>query len=207
MTKLVIVESPSKAKTITKYLGKGFKVMASVGHIRDLPSKAAKGSKQPVPGVDLDHDFAPTYEIDDDKKKKVTDLRRQLRSAKASYKVVKNTLIKKALKDAAEADKIAAGLKNTTAVAFAYDDPIAPARIIKKFSKDNEALKFKMASIDGAVFGPDSLPVLSEMLSKTENLGRAAGLINNIISSVPMVMNAVMRNLVNVIDQVGKLEK
>jgi len=69
---LVIVESPAKAKTIGKYLGPGFVVEASVGHIRDLPSKAPKGSKQPVPGVDLDHDFAPTYEIDDGKKKKVS---------------------------------------------------------------------------------------------------------------------------------------
>jgi len=138
---------------------------------------------------------------------KMGQLRLEFRKAGIEYKVVKNTLIKKALKDAAEVDKLAAGLKNTTAVAFSYDDPVAPAKIIKKFSKDNEALKFKMASIDGAVFGPDSLPQLSEMLSKTENLGRAAGLINNIISSVPMVMNAVMRNLVSVIDQVGKLEK
>ena len=78
---LVIVESPAKAKTIGKYLGPGFVVEASVGHIRDLPSKAPKGSKQPVPGVDLDHDFAPTYEIDDGKKKKVSELRRLAKGA------------------------------------------------------------------------------------------------------------------------------
>jgi large subunit ribosomal protein L10 len=135
---------------------------------------------------------------------KMGQLRLEFRKAGIEYKVVKNTLIKKALKDVAEADKMVGGLKNTTAVAFGYDDPIAPAKIIRKFSKDNEALKFKMASIDGVVFGPDSLPQLSEMLSKKENVGRAAGLINNVISSVPMVVNAVMRNLVSVIDQVGK---
>ena len=61
---LVIVESPAKAKTIEKYLGPGFAVKASVGHIRDLPSRTPKGSKQLVPGVDLEHDFAPAYEID-----------------------------------------------------------------------------------------------------------------------------------------------
>ena len=79
---LVIVESPAKAKTIEKYLGKGFVVKASIGHIRDLPSKAPKGSKQPVPGVDLEHDFAPTYEIDGDKMKTVTELRRLAKGAK-----------------------------------------------------------------------------------------------------------------------------
>jgi DNA topoisomerase-1 len=78
---LVIVESPAKAKTIEKYLGQGFVVKASIGHIRDLPSKAPKGTKQPVPGVDLDHDFAPTYEVDRDKTKTVTELRQLAKGA------------------------------------------------------------------------------------------------------------------------------
>ena len=78
---LVIVESPAKAKTIEKYLGPGFVVKASIGHIRDLPSKAPRGSKQAVPGVDLDHDFAPTYEIDDNKSKTVSELRRLAKGA------------------------------------------------------------------------------------------------------------------------------
>ena len=79
---LVIVESPAKAKTIEKYLGPGFVVKASIGHIRDLPSRAPKGSKQPVPGVDLDHDFAPTYEIDSDKAKTVSELRKLAKGAR-----------------------------------------------------------------------------------------------------------------------------
>jgi DNA topoisomerase-1 len=78
---LVIVESPAKAKTIEKYLGTGFVVKASIGHIRDLPSRAPKGSKQPVPGVDLNHDFAPTYEVDDDKAKTVSELKRLAKGA------------------------------------------------------------------------------------------------------------------------------
>ncbi|MFM1904455.1 MAG: topoisomerase 1 [Planctomycetota bacterium] len=78
---LVIVESPAKAKTIEKYLGRGFVVKASVGHIRDLPKRAPKGSKQPVPGVDLDHDFTPTYEVDPGKQKTVTELRKLAKGA------------------------------------------------------------------------------------------------------------------------------
>ncbi|MFM7245419.1 MAG: DNA topoisomerase [Planctomycetaceae bacterium] len=78
---LVIVESPAKAKTIEKYLGPGFVVKASIGHIRDLPSKSPKGVRQPVPGVDLDHDFAPTYEIDGDKTRTVTELRKLAKGA------------------------------------------------------------------------------------------------------------------------------
>jgi DNA topoisomerase-1 len=79
---LVIVESPAKAKTIEKYLGPGFVVKASVGHIRDLPSRAPKGTKQLVPGVDLEHDFAPTYEVDSAKKKTVTELRKLAKGAR-----------------------------------------------------------------------------------------------------------------------------
>ncbi|MBU6281736.1 topoisomerase DNA-binding C4 zinc finger domain-containing protein [bacterium] len=79
---LVIVESPAKAKTIEKYLGPGFVVKASVGHIRDLPGRSAKGSKELVPGVDLEHDFAPTYEIDADKTKTVAELRKLAKGAR-----------------------------------------------------------------------------------------------------------------------------
>ncbi|MGN1080784.1 MAG: toprim domain-containing protein, partial [Acutalibacteraceae bacterium] len=53
MSKLVIVESPAKAKTIKKYLGNGYEVVASVGHIRDLPEKKM--------GVDIEHGFKPQY--------------------------------------------------------------------------------------------------------------------------------------------------
>ena len=135
---------------------------------------------------------------------KMSELRREFRKVGVEYRVVKNTLIKQALKDLAGADKLAPGLKGTTAVAFGFDDPVAPAKVIRKFSKTNEMLKFKMASIDGVVFGPDQLPILSEMLTKTENIGRAAGLINGVVSSVPMVVNAVMRNLVCALDQIAK---
>ena len=77
---LVIVESPAKAKTINRYLGPGFLVQASVGHIRDLPTKAEKGSKEPVPGVDLET-LDPTYVISPDKQKTVTSLRKACREA------------------------------------------------------------------------------------------------------------------------------
>ena len=53
MSNLVIVESPAKAKTIKKYLGRGFEVVASMGHVRDLPKTRM--------GVDIEHDFTPKY--------------------------------------------------------------------------------------------------------------------------------------------------
>jgi DNA topoisomerase-1 len=78
---LVIVESPSKAKTINKYLGKDYLVLASVGHVRDLPEKNPKGVKSPVPGVDLEKDFNPTYVISDGKDRVISDLKRAAKEA------------------------------------------------------------------------------------------------------------------------------
>ena len=70
---LVIVESPAKAKTIEKYLGKDYTVKSSFGHIRDLPKKGLN--------IDIEHDFAPTYEINSDKKKVVAELRKAAKEA------------------------------------------------------------------------------------------------------------------------------
>lgn len=82
---LVIVESPAKAKTINKYLGSDYKVLASVGHVRDLPSRNPKGVKSPVPGVDLEHDFAPTYSVLEGKGKVIGELKKTARSAKSIW--------------------------------------------------------------------------------------------------------------------------
>jgi DNA topoisomerase I len=78
---LVIVESPAKARTINKYLGPDYIVMASVGHVRDLPGKNPKGVKDPVPGVDLEHDFRPTYQIIKGKNSTVKELKNAARMA------------------------------------------------------------------------------------------------------------------------------
>jgi DNA topoisomerase-1 len=78
---LVIVESPAKAKTVNKYLGSGYVVTASVGHVRDLPARAPKGVKQPVPGVDLENNFEPTYEVLAAKQKTVTQLKKLAKEA------------------------------------------------------------------------------------------------------------------------------
>lgn len=78
---LVIVESPTKAKTINRYVGDDYVVMASVGHVRDLPPRAPKGTKMPVPGVDVENNFEPTYDVLPDKKKTVRELRQAAKSA------------------------------------------------------------------------------------------------------------------------------
>ena len=84
---LVIVESPAKAKTIQGYLGPGYDVEASVGHIRDLPKRAAdipakyKGEAWSRLGVDVDHGYTALYVVDADKRTKVAELKKKLAQA------------------------------------------------------------------------------------------------------------------------------
>lgn len=78
--KLVIVESPTKSKTISQYLGKDYEVKSSVGHIRDLATKGKGGL-----GVDVDNDFQPTYEIISGKNKTVSELNKALKEAEELY--------------------------------------------------------------------------------------------------------------------------
>ena len=88
---LVIVESPAKAKTIAKFLGKDWMVEASIGHVRDLPSSAAeipaavKGEAWSRLGVDVDHGYAPLYVVPGDKKGRIRELKAKLKDASALY--------------------------------------------------------------------------------------------------------------------------
>lgn len=79
--KLVVVESPAKAKTINKYLGKDYIVKASMGHVRDLPNRNPKGDKSPVPGVDLENNFAPTYHTLEGRRKILAELKKYAQNA------------------------------------------------------------------------------------------------------------------------------
>ena len=74
---LVIVESPAKARTIERYLGADYQVLASYGHVRDLPENPGKGKF----GVDVDHDFVPEYVIPEDRRKQVSAIEKAARGA------------------------------------------------------------------------------------------------------------------------------
>ncbi len=76
---LVIVESPTKAKTLTRFLGGAYKIEASMGHVRDLPEKGGGLA------IDIEHDFAPQYEVMASKKAHVAELKRLAKDAKTIY--------------------------------------------------------------------------------------------------------------------------
>jgi DNA topoisomerase-1 len=78
---LVIVESPAKARTIERYLGPGYRVLASYGHVRDLPENPGKNKL----GVDVEHNFKPDYVISEDRRKQVATIAREAKSADTVY--------------------------------------------------------------------------------------------------------------------------
>jgi DNA topoisomerase-1 len=78
---LVIVESPAKARTIERYLGPGYRVLASYGHVRDLPENPGKNKL----GVDVEHDFKPEYVISEDRRKQVATIAKEAKSAETVY--------------------------------------------------------------------------------------------------------------------------
>ena len=92
-TKLVIVESPAKARKIGSFLGDEYVVEASVGHIRDLPQRAADIPKEfkkfawAKEGVNIEEDFAPLYVINPDKKSKVAELKELMKDADELIKI------------------------------------------------------------------------------------------------------------------------
>src|SRR6187402_586231 len=78
---LVIVESPAKARTIERYLGPGYRVLASYGHVRDLPENPGKNKL----GVDVENDFKPEYVVSEDRRKQVNEITREAKEADTVY--------------------------------------------------------------------------------------------------------------------------
>jgi large subunit ribosomal protein L10 len=133
-----------------------------------------------------------------------TELRREFRKLGIDYKVVKNTLARKALESVTGYDGVYKSLAGPTGIAFSYDDAVTPAKIIKKFHDKNERLSCKVCIIDKQVFDGSKLDELSKLPSRGEIISSIIGSIQAPASGIVGVINAVMRDLVGVIDAIEK---
>ena len=134
----------------------------------------------------------------------VNELRREFRKSNVDYRVVKNTLARKALESVTGYDKVLDTLVGPTAIAFGYDDPVAPAKIIKKFREKNEKLKVKACVLEKQVFDGKQLDVLAKLPSRAELIAGILGSLQAPASGIVGAIGAVMRDLVNVIDAIEK---
>jgi large subunit ribosomal protein L10 len=133
-----------------------------------------------------------------------TDLRREFRKNGVEYTVVKNTLVRKALEHLTGYDRVFEKLAGPTGVAYTYDDPSAPAKIIKKFSEKAGKFRLKVAVIEKQVYDGSRLGELAGMPTRKEIIASILGSLQSPISGVVGAVNAVGRDIVYLLDAIEK---
>jgi large subunit ribosomal protein L10 len=130
----------------------------------------------------------------------VTKLRDAFRAKGVEYKVVKNTLVEKALADLGYVGKLGSVLKGMTGIAWSFEEPSAAARLLKDIAKDNEKLKIKGGVLEGEVLGAKAVEdQLATLPNKDEMRARFLATIQAPLSRFVMLLNAPAREFVGVL--------
>ena len=131
----------------------------------------------------------------------MTIFRRKCRDASVNYRVVKNTLARLAAKKAGH-EEMVAHFDGPSAVAYSYDDPSAPARIITEFAKKTEKPTIKMSLFEGNFYGPDQVKEIVSLPSKQILLSQLVGSLNAPIYGFAATLNGLLQKVVRTIHAV-----
>lgn len=132
-----------------------------------------------------------------------TKLRSEFRKAGVEYAVVKNSLLRFALKDAG-LDGLDNVLEGTTALAISKEDLVAPAKVFSEFAKDKEFLKAKAGFVEGKAIGVDEVEALAKLPAKEVLIAKVLGGFNAPISGLANVLNANLRGLVVALNAIAE---
>lgn len=133
----------------------------------------------------------------------ITQLRRELQKEGADYTVVKNTLAKIAVQGT-EYEALAELLQGPSAVAFGFNDQVAPAKVLKKFIKEKKKSEIKGGVLDGAVLSAKDVDNLANLPSREELYAKMLGSLNSPAQGIVMTTSGVARALVTAMDAVRK---
>ncbi|MGI6702675.1 MAG: 50S ribosomal protein L10 [Clostridia bacterium] len=133
----------------------------------------------------------------------VTELRRRFREAGADYKVYKNTLMTRAFNEL-DNESLSPYLTGPNAIAFGYDDPVIPAKIIADFAKDHDKLEIKAGIIDGKLIDVDGVKALASLPSKEVLVAQVLGGLNAPVTGLVNVLQGNIRNLVYALNAIEK---
>ncbi len=133
-----------------------------------------------------------------------TEMRREFRKSGVEYNVVKNTLARKALQQLTGYDRLYDKLVGPTSIAFSYDDPSAPAKVIKKYSEKLGKFKLKAAVVEKQIYDAAKLNELANMPSRKDLIAAILGSLQSPASGIVGAINAVARDLVYVLDAIEK---
>jgi large subunit ribosomal protein L10 len=133
----------------------------------------------------------------------LSELRKQLRSASATCRVVKNRIARLAVSDTA-LEGLAPHLKGPTALVLSREDPVAVAKTLQSFAKANPALAVKMGFVDGQVVAAEDLKALADLPSKEAMRAQLVGMIQAPLAQLVSLLQAAPRELVYVLAERGK---
>ena len=128
----------------------------------------------------------------------MNELRRKLRAEQIEYQVVKNTLLIRA-SEGNDVALIKDYFKGPSAIALSYDDPVAPAKVLSQFAKDNDKLEIKVGVMEGQVLDANAIQALAKLPSREVLLGQLLSALNAVPTSFVRTIAEVPRSLVNVL--------
>jgi len=134
----------------------------------------------------------------------ISEIRNQFRKDGVKYRVFKNTLFKRALVESGKFEKLADHLEGMTGFAFASTNPVAPAKIIKKYNDTSQKFPLKACYIETQYYDGSKLKELAELPTKEEVIAGILVSLNSPASGIVGSIAAVIRDLVSVIDEVSK---